>query len=255
METALIETHPLLEEAHTILDVTKGFDENIRRAHRLIIFATRGDLGNASPLETKGFIEDIMRSSIVLAHSSLETALRELIAHRLKAKADKEVPKIPLIGMQRSEKFHWKDLYPYRHKTVIEIINESIDDYVSYTSFNSTIDIANHLKELGVDLKYVKPLFADLDAMIQRRHQIVHESDYARASSEKKLETLTHIMALKWISNASTFLWYSVFSLLISDSYVEELNQKLREAGRPEIVITEESIKKLFDLSPKRENL
>lgn len=252
----MADNHPLLEEAQTILNITKSFDENVQRAHRLIIFATRKDLGNISPLETKGFIEDIMRSSIVLIHSALETALRELISHRLKAKADKETPaKIPLIGMQRNEKFHWKELYQYRHKTVAEIINESIDHYVSYISFNSATDIGNHFKDLGIELKYVNPLLSDLDAMIKRRHQIVHEADYIRSSAEKTLETLTHITALRWIDNAFTFLWYSVLSILVSKDYVEELNQKLRDTGKPEIVVTEEYIKKLFDLSPKKETL
>ena len=247
-----MENHPLEEELQGFLNTTTAFNENISRTFKLIHYATLSNFSNASPEEIKTFIEDILRSCVVLAHSSLETALRDIFARRLKAKAETEAPKVPLIGLQRIERFNWENLYRHRHKTVKQIIDESIEEYIARLSFNSTTDMANYLRELGVDLKYVTPLFADLDAMIQRRHQIVHEADYARASGEKKPEMLTHLTVLRWIDNVSTFLLYCVFSILISESYVKEVNQKLRDAGRSEIAVTEDMIKRLFNLTPKK---
>ncbi len=244
-------SHPLGEELQGFLNVTTAFNENVDRAFKLIHYATKSNFDGSSPGEIKSFIEDILRSCVVLAHSSLETALRDIFARRLKAKAETEAPKVPLVGLQRNEKFNWENLYRHRQKTVKQIVDESIDDYISRLSFNSTTDIANYLKELGVDLKYVTPLFADLEVMIQRRHQIVHEADYSRAPGEKKLETLTHITVFRWLDTAATFLLYCIFSILISESYVREINRKLRDAGSPEVTITEETIKKLFDLTPK----
>lgn len=211
-----IASYPLGKELQGFLDITSAFNENIDRAFRLVRYATKSNFDGSTPNEIKTFIEDILRSCVVLAHSSLETALRDIFTRRLKEKAKTEAPRVPLVGLQRNEKFNWENLYHHRQKTVEQIIDESIDDYISRISFNSTTDIANHLRELKVDLKYVTPLFSDLEGMIQRRHQIVHEADYSRTSGEKKLEMLTHYTVFHWLDTATTFLLYCIFSILIS---------------------------------------
>jgi len=246
----LLENQTIPDEARIFIDDINKFGENIQRAYQLLILATENAPKGKSPHEIKIYVEDIMRSSIVLAHSSLETALRELIARRLKSRAVTEVPKIPLFG---KDKFHWKELHPHRHKTIAQVIDESIDEYMSQVSFNSSGQITSHFKELGVELDYVRPLLSELDAMIQRRHQIVHEADHVRCSVENELENITPHTVLKWLDNANQFVLYSVYSLIISKSYVRELNQKLREENRPEIMITEEFKQKLFNLTPKEE--
>lgn len=247
----MLENQLIPEEAQILLDVTSRFGKNIKRAYRLIIFATESIPEGESSQERKIFIDDIMRSSIVLAHSSLETALRELISRRLKSQAVTEVPKVPLFG---KDKFQWKDLHRYRHKTIAQVIDKSIDEYMSEVSFNSSDQIISHFKGIGVELDYVRPLFSNLEAMIKRRHKIVHESDHIKNSTENEFENITPDTVLKWISNAHKFLWYSVYSIIISKSYFKELNQKLREENRPEIEI-EEAKQKLFNLIPKEESL
>lgn len=138
-----IASYPLGKELQGFLDTTSAFNENIDRAFRLVRYATKSNFDGSTPNEIKTFIEDILRSCVVLAHASLETALRDIFTRRLKEKAKTEVPRVPLVGLQRNEKFNWENLYHHRQKTVEQIIDESIDDYISRISFNSTTDIAS----------------------------------------------------------------------------------------------------------------
>jgi hypothetical protein len=62
----------------------------------------------------------------------------------------------------------------HRGKSVDEVIHESVSEYLEHSNFNSTTEIASLLETLGLDISGQRDYFPQLDAMIQRRHLIVH---------------------------------------------------------------------------------
>jgi hypothetical protein len=87
---------------------------------------------------------------------------------------------IPLVGTSKSgraEKFDLGALNTHRAKTVDQLIQESIDGYLDRESFGSSTDVDKALCQMGLDSHPFKPLYADLDRMMKRRHRIVHEAD------------------------------------------------------------------------------
>jgi hypothetical protein len=77
----------------------------------------------------------------------------------------------------RAEKFHLGALNAHRGKTVDQLIQESVENYLDRESFGSCADVDEILTQIGLDTAPFKPLYADLDQMMKRRHRIVHEAD------------------------------------------------------------------------------
>ena len=79
--------------------------------------------------------------------------------------------------MGRAEKFLLGALDEHRGKTVDQLIHESVENYLDRESFGSSYDVNEVLTQMGLDNAPFKPLYADLDQMMKRRHRIVHEAD------------------------------------------------------------------------------
>ena len=69
----------------------------------------------------------------------------------------------------------------HRGKTVGQLIDESVGDYLKRTTYNNTTEIASLLEKVGIepsapsiDSKTIADTFEDLGAMMSRRHRIVH---------------------------------------------------------------------------------
>jgi hypothetical protein len=68
-------------------------------------------------------------------------------------------------------------LNAHRGKTVDDLIQESVENFLDRESFGSCADVEEVLTQIGLDAAPFKPLYADLDQMMKRRHRIVHEAD------------------------------------------------------------------------------
>ena len=65
----------------------------------------------------------------------------------------------------------------HRGKTVDDLIQESVESYLSKQSFGSCADVEEILRQMGLETKPFKYFYPYLDGMMKRRHRIVHEGD------------------------------------------------------------------------------
>jgi hypothetical protein len=127
--------------------------------------------------------EDILRLSIVYLHSTLEDCMRNLIFHYLDSNHSIEnINSIPLIGhtnTKRAEKFFLGELIKFKDKSITSLISESIEEFVNRETFNNSNDIARWLDKCKVDKTKVINLLPQINDIISRRHNVVHNSDFS----------------------------------------------------------------------------
>jgi len=125
---------------------------------------------------SEGARADILRAIVVFLYAALEDSLRTTARQRLAAATPNVLNSIPLVG-NRADKFHLGELDAHRAKTVDQLIQESVEYYLSKESFGSCAAIDNLLIRMGLDPKPFKSLYPPLEQMMKRRHRIVHEAD------------------------------------------------------------------------------
>jgi hypothetical protein len=183
-----------------------GFPENMVRLSRLTeIHAELMQSGKG-----KDYADEILRAMVVLMHASLEDALRGFVRHRMRGCPAEKLDTIPLCGTSptnRPQKFSLVELGKYRGKTVDELIEESIEEYLNRTSFNSSRDIAGTLEKLGIDLYSLLQYFPTLDEMISRRHQIVHQADREDDSGNGGIAPIDKLDVVRWMATVVRFIW------------------------------------------------
>ena len=144
---------------------------------------------------------DVLRSAVVFIHATLEDGMRTVIRHRLPRNKRELLDKIPLVGITQSgnpEKFFLGRLADHSGKTIDRVIEESLAAYLERTSFTSSNDLTYWLSALDVELSVVQQLLPKIEAMMKRRHHIVHRGDksgtagpgtqYARSLSAKLVQ-------------------------------------------------------------------
>ena len=170
---------------------------------------------------------DLLRSTTVLAHSTLEDYLRSVLMWRLPSMADSaKLNQVPLVGMSltgnRETKFKLGDLVAYKGKTVDEVIEASIVEHLGMMSFNNTTDIVSAMRSIGVEVtEPMRDCFPLLDEMIKRRHNIVHRAD---RDGNRRIGSGNH--AYKSISLVKVKSWINQI-----DSFVNEVNSHLRQTS------------------------
>ncbi len=131
-----------------------------------------------------------MRAALVLLHSAEEDYFRNILIHWYPIKADsKALSEVSLAGSDgRTSKYSFDRFASFSGKTVDEVISESVREHFSRMSFNSYKDIDSRLKKIGLSLGAYKRQ-AEIDALIQRRHKVVHEVDLMQDESSGKSRT------------------------------------------------------------------
>jgi hypothetical protein len=158
------------------------FELNMGRVNGLVklISSDIDLLRPKEPLQSDGIRADIARTIVVFLHATFEDALRTMGRERIAAARSEVLDKVPLVGTSRSgraEKFHLGALTAHRGKTVDQLIQESVENYLDRASFGSCADVDEVLTQIGLDTTPFKHLYVDLDQMMKRRHRIVHEAD------------------------------------------------------------------------------
>ncbi len=121
---------------------------------------------------------DILRAAVVLLHASLEDLLRGIAYWKLPTASQNVLNNIPLVGHgPTAKKFLLGDLAAFRGRTVDEVVTQSVNAYLGQSNYNNTDDIASLLTSVGVNVAQVNATFGDLQALMDRRHQIVHRAD------------------------------------------------------------------------------
>lgn len=159
----------------------------------------------------KGMSEsDVLRSAVVLLHASLEDLLRSIASAHLPRTDNEFIQKIPLAGLPRSGKYTIGDLVQHRGKSVDQVLDESIDQWLDKHSFNHTNDIRGMLTELGMPVDYFSATYETLDRMIERRHLIVHRAD---RTGDGSVAGITPEDVTSWVDNVLEFMRRAIYQL------------------------------------------
>ena len=121
---------------------------------------------------------DILRASVVFLHSALEDYVRSIIIDKLPLVADKQtLNSISLVGNEgRNEKFYLGELMVHSDLTINQLIQASVREHMSKTSFNNYTDLVSWLRKIHIDISsFQSDKIEKINNMIKRRHKIVHE--------------------------------------------------------------------------------
>jgi len=159
-------------------DIMLIFDMNIGRVNNLVsLYKSLPQGRGRKPAHSL----DILRATVVLMHSTLEDYLRSLQRWKLPTTEKERLNKIPLTGTSdsgRSTKFELGELVRLQDKSIQQIIDLSIKEYLNTQSYNDTSDVCRALTDAGMrNIDTIRPLLPKLESMIKRRHNIVHQAD------------------------------------------------------------------------------
>jgi len=156
--------------------------------------------------------EEILRAVVVLNHAYLEDFLRNVALWLLPIAGEETLNKVPLAGVAgRVEKFQLGKLAEHRGKKIDDVIRESVAALMDRSTFNSVTEIMSFLESVNVKLpsreevssRAIPGLPIDegvlglLDAMMKRRHHIVHRADKAKAGHG--LQEITKADVESWL--------------------------------------------------------
>mgnify|MGYP000284471975 FL=1 len=173
-----------MSEIEEIEQLEAVYEKNIRRIDSLIriydLVKSKGK-GRKKVTET-----DTLRAAVVFIHSNLEDVMRGLaVVFWLKNKDINIINKVPLLhtgGRERADKFYLGYLCQFLGKTVDNVIQSSIEDYI-YNQFtiNNLGQLIGEIKNLNFSEELIGNMTADKKASIEdffkRRHRIVHHAD------------------------------------------------------------------------------
>jgi hypothetical protein len=153
---------------------------------------------------------DILRAGVVLLHASLEDVLRSIARWRLPSANADVLNEIPLVGQRGTnpKKFSLGDLTAFRGKTVDNIFAESVEAHLERSNYNSTNEISKLLNDVGIETAKVNAKFAELQALMDRRHQIVHRADRqdeVQGSGDHKIRGINKYEVRAWAEAVREF--------------------------------------------------
>jgi hypothetical protein len=173
--------------------------------------------------------EDILRVAVVFVHAYLEDFLRTVAGRLLPSGDESRLNDVPLAesgSSGRGEKFLLGQLAKHKGKTVDEVLHQSVSEHLERSSYNSTREIAMLLEKLGFNVSDHNKDFSVIEAMIARRHQIVHRADRVKAPH-------SDIYSLQPINADQVHNWLGA-TLKFTSSLVTPLARKLNEPNDPE---------------------
>ena len=192
-------------------DIGLFFDYNLYRVKNLINVYT--EILNLEGDDISMQKTDVLRAAVVLLHSSMEDFLRSILKLKLPEANEEKLNKIPLFLnpelFQKKTRFELGELSYHRGKTVNEVIELSVYQYLDRQSYNNTREISSALRSIELELtSEIKEEFSKLDEMIKRRHNIVHQADREKTNVqdayEIKLIDLEEV--IEWINAVDNFV-------------------------------------------------
>ena len=157
--------------------ITENLNHNLTRVESLVT-TYESHPGARGQGRKAAEVLDILRAAVVMLHASLEDALRDVAYWKLPLAAPDVLNSIPLVGHgPNPKKFLLGDLADFRGSQIDEVFTASVNAHLERSNFNNTDEIACILVAVGVNPETVNGAFATLQAMMERRHQIVHRAD------------------------------------------------------------------------------
>lgn len=194
----------LIAEIQRILNpYAQQVQEGLKRVEALVALAR---LMPPDRIEAR---QDILRSAIVLTHAHLEDLIRTIASVLLPLGDENSLNAISLVGLAgRPEKFPLGKLSHHRGKLVDEVLRESVAEHLDRQTFNSTDEIARFLRAIGIQSEKLSEFYPKIQAMIVRRHQIVHRADRCKDTPQSKgpLQQISPDEVSEWIAATASFM-------------------------------------------------
>lgn len=182
------------------------FSENIDRVKNLIqIYETHlAGEGSGRRAHQK---TDVLRAATVFLHATTEDLLRSLAYWKLPGANSAVLDQFPLVGNGSALKHSLGTLAQHRGRSINELIKDSVDAHLERSNFNSSTEVARLLAQIELDVAPVQSMFAELDELMARRHQIVHRADIdsGNGQSQNKVRTIGVPTVNRWIKNVEEF--------------------------------------------------
>ena len=205
---------------------SERFDNNVVRARELVRLSKRLAENEdifSSTNNKEVVISDILRSAVVFLHATLEDFLRSVEIILLPYCDEAALNNIPLVGTNPVKPFLLGKLAAHREKSILNLIRESVAESLLKRTYNNTSDIAKLLESVGLSVDEARRWFNQLDALIKRRHQIVHRADRIQ---REEIEPITARQVDEWISTVNDFIT-NVIADVGEKWGVEPLNEDL----------------------------
>ena len=180
-------------------------------------------------------VSDILRSAVVLLHASLEDYLRTVAAAYLPYTQPDVLNDIPLAGggRDRPEKFLLGALTAFRGKTIDQVIEQSVTQHLENATYNNSREVVRFVTNLGIDGEIVRPFLSAIDALMQRRHLIVHRADLLHnAVEDLAVNPITADEVSEWRKTAVEFS--RVLTTTLTRREIRALTSRTREHAREE---------------------
>jgi hypothetical protein len=187
--------------------IGRRINENVSRVKNLMAIYENHLMGVGQG--RRGHLQtDVLRASVVFLHASLEDFLRSLAYWKLPLAGKNVIDSVPLVGSGGdAKKFFLGELVAHRGKTVDQLIKESVNEHLERSNYNNTNELASFLESIGVVVGIVNGRFKDLDALMSRRHQIVHRGDIDETggSGNSRVRSIGRSTVWTWISAVEDF--------------------------------------------------
>lgn len=220
----LLKTGPIKQDIVAVfLRHSQPFLANTERVVQLIRLAEQIE---AQEPDLKRHGDDLLRAAVVFLHATVEELLRGLAGLYLPNAGEEVLNKVPIAGsrdMLNAEKFHLGRLVQHRGKTVDEVIQQSVRDHIARRTFSSVAEICSMFQLLGFSIgESGRKNFARMDALMARRHDIVHRADILKSASAPTpidAETVRdwHDAVLEFFADVSAMDFCRSFPKLISN--------------------------------------
>lgn len=220
-----------------VVETSQGFKEfnaGLKRISNLISvyqfltsegpIAASGDNSAEYASNLSATAEDVLRSMVVLLHALMETYLREIGREWLRVRVKYDPVPVPFFGKKEpNEKISLNDLRPFLGKSVDDLFEESIDNYLATKSFTNIGAVMDFLREIGIDTNQFDSHRLAIIAMMQRRNLIAHSADII----DRGIMPVSYEEVYAWIKATAEFLADVQNSLVRTPYFLKELERRV----------------------------
>ena len=192
---------------HFTMELGLRVGANLRRVRGLVDLYQRivGTVAGRPSVQES----DLLRAAVVLLHATLEDFLRSLASIRLPTSSVEVLKQIPFTGSDgRKTNVTLGDLNAYRGKTINEVIDKSVQSFLSRASYNNIHDLKKLLADIRLAPSLADGLAPDLAAMMARRHHIAHRFDTneSKGRGHHQARTIKKDLVSEWIDVVDRFV-------------------------------------------------
>lgn len=189
-------------------DEIKGrFNANLVRVRNLL--QVYDQVARPTPGRQQVVTIDILRAATVFLHAALEEVFRNAARWKYPTAPETLLNEIPLTGTAgRAERFLLGKLANHREKSVQEVINQSVEEYLDRFTVNNIPEATRFLSNIGVNPNSVNAEFPVLSELFERRHHIVHQADRNDQPGRGHHEArgLNRDTVVGWVSGVERFV-------------------------------------------------